>query len=157
MDDNLANNNNLPEKPQETDRWGSPQSSGSDDSSRWYGELYSPESDHPSSQNADRAPETVVITEPTSGTTMTKKDDGFPVWAAGEHDPHEDDGHHGSGRRQASVERKLADGQGNGLYVGVDLSRLWPCRLSDGKAVHSDILGGADYVQKEDGKVGLFR
>ncbi len=81
MDDNLANNNNLPEKPQETDRWGSPQSSGSDDSSRWYGELYSPESDHPSSQNADRAPETVVITEPTSGTTMTKKDDGFPVWA----------------------------------------------------------------------------
>jgi hypothetical protein len=81
MDDNLANNNDLPEKPQDTDRWGSPQNSGSDDSSRWHGELYSPESDQSSSQNADRIPETVVITEPTSGTTTPKKDDGFPVWA----------------------------------------------------------------------------
>jgi hypothetical protein len=41
--------------------------------------------------------------------------------------------------------------------VGVDISGVRPCRLFDGKAVHSDILGGADYVQKEDGKVGLFR
>ncbi len=81
MDDNLANNNNLPEKPQETDRWGSPQSSGSDDSSRWYGELYSPGSEQPAGQSTSTPPETVVITEPTRTAEASKKNDSFPVWA----------------------------------------------------------------------------
>ena len=103
MNDNLENKNNMPEEPfkasaeewsreeptsphptqntQGTDRWGSPQSSGSDDPNRWQNVLYSPESDQPSNQGAQQTPETVVITEPKTSTTTTKKDDGFPVWA----------------------------------------------------------------------------
>ena len=69
------------QNPQETDRWGSPQDSGSDDPNRWQNVLYSPEADQPSSQGSRQTPETVVITEPKTGTTATKKDGDFPVWA----------------------------------------------------------------------------
>ena len=103
MDDNLENKNDFPEEsfkasaeewsreeptspqstqnPQGTDRWGSPQDSGSDDPNRWQNVLYSPEADQPSSQGSRQTPETVVITEPKTGTTATKKDGDFPVWA----------------------------------------------------------------------------
>jgi hypothetical protein len=95
MDDNLENKNDIPEEPfkasaeewsqeeptsphptqnpQGTDRWGSPQNSGSDDPNRWHDVLYSPEADQPSDQVAGQHPETVVITEPKRGTATPKK------------------------------------------------------------------------------------
>jgi hypothetical protein len=103
MNDNLENKNDFPEEPfkasaeewsreeptspqstqnsQGTDRWGSPQHPGSDDPNRWQNVLYSPEADQPSNQRSRQTPETVVITEPKTGTTATKKDGDFPVWA----------------------------------------------------------------------------
>lgn len=46
------------------------------------------------------------------------------------------------------------DGQ---KFIGIFLLGIALAQGSDGKAFQSDILGGSGYVQKEDGKVGLFR
>jgi hypothetical protein len=103
MDDNFDDKNNLPEEPfkasaeewskeqpspaepakpeSETNRWGSPENSGPEDPNRWHGELYSPGADQPAGQGTSTAPETVVITEPTSAAEPPKKKEGFPVWA----------------------------------------------------------------------------
>jgi len=69
------------EHPDESNRWGSPESSTENDADRWHNMLYSPETDQPTSESTTQPQETVVINEPTSSSTPTEKKEGFPVWA----------------------------------------------------------------------------
>ncbi|MFZ3151435.1 MAG: hypothetical protein WA116_07105 [Anaerolineaceae bacterium] len=76
--------------PAEADRWGAPQPSASDDSSRWSGELYTPGQESETGQSdakTDKTKQPIIVDIPSSGDvppasgTAAAKKDKFPAWA----------------------------------------------------------------------------
>ncbi|MFZ3071253.1 MAG: hypothetical protein WA110_09070 [Anaerolineaceae bacterium] len=86
-----------PVPPTETDRWGAPQPSASEDADRWTGELYTPESEPASGSGepesgatetkSQKPEEPVIVDIPSNGsvppfsTPPAQEKSKFPVWA----------------------------------------------------------------------------